>query len=347
MAISTLDPRMAFNCEQYDKYSGVTNHYVLLFFYEDGTLEMIQRKNGKVYVKRHKTDIPRTAFFLGAEIPILGKMSKIISYADEVTTKLCEDQNERTTLIVSDFGMGKLGKTISVITVELGMTISNIQLAWINQETIQKYELPDVLQGTSVAVLQCVSEKCMEKGIEVMQRLPGVIAATDRYVAQLWGDLCSQMARQPLAVFNEKRSTVVILKPHVIEENLAGNIIQQICDQGLEITGFAQITMNTTVMDKLLQPYQGVLPDIEGTVQSMVGTIWAVQLMSPQGADVVQLVRELCGPYDTVIARKLRPESIRGKFGRTQVLNAVHCCDLPRDSPIYADTLFKPSESFG
>lgn len=341
MAISKLDPRMAFDCEQFDKFSGLTYQYVLYYFYEDETLEMVQRKNGKTYVKRHKTNIPRSEFYLGSTVHILGKMTKITGYADKITTQLCEDQNERTTIIVSDHGMPKLGKTISVVTEELGMTIVNIQLAWIKQETVTKYELPDVLQGSSVVLLQCVSSKCLEKGIEVMQRLPGVIAASDRYEAELWGDLCLKASQKPLAVFQQENSTVVVIKPDVIVGNIAGSVVQQLCDANLEVTGFTQITVNSEEMDKFLRPYRGVLPDIEGTVHTMVGTIWVMQLMSPQGGDVLQQVRALCGPFDSVIAKKLYPRTIRGRFGKNQTQNAVHCCDLPGDGPIYADFFFK------
>jgi hypothetical protein len=31
------------------------------------------------------------------------------------------------------------------------------------------------------------------------------------------------------------------------------------------------------------------------------------------------------------LARKLRPNTLRAKFGKTKVHNAVHCTDLPED----------------
>eukprot|EP00796_Vickermania_ingenoplastis_P007326 gene7326-5162_t len=341
MAISKLDPRMAFDCEQYDKFSGLTYAYVLYYFYEDGTLEMVQRKNGKLYVKRHKTDIQRSEFYLGSTIHVLGKMTKITGYADPVTQQLCEDQNERTTIIVSDHGMPKLGNCISIVMEELGVTITNIQLAWVKQETVEKYSLPDVLQSTSVVIMQCVSSKCLEKGIEVMRRCQGVVAASDRFEVDAWADFCIDSAKKPLAVFGQENSTVVVVKPHVILEKVVGSIVQMLCDAELEITGFTQLNISTTEMHHFMKPYQAVLPDIEGTVMNMVGTVWAIQFMSPKGQDVLQVVRQICGPYDSPIAKKLYPKSIRGRYGQTQTRNAVHCCDLPGDGPIYADFFFK------
>lgn len=342
MALSKLDPRMAFDCEQTDKFSGLTSAYVLYYYYDDGTLEMIQRKDGKVNLKRHVTPLRRCDFFIGSIISIHGKLTTITGCADAVTTKLCEDQNERSTLLVC-YGIGreKLGNTIAVIMKEVGLTIVDIQLAWIKTETEKRYSLPKGLVGTSVVVLQCVSPKCVEKGIEVMNRIPGVLAATDRYEAETWGEFCRSVARKPLAALHEPNSTVVILKPHAIQEKVVGNIIQAFCCAALEITGLTQLSVTTAEMDKFLQPYRGVLPDIEGAVRSMTGTLWAMQLMSPQGIDVIQGVRKICGPYDSILAKKLYPHTIRGSYGRNQSENAVHCCEIPEDGPVYADFFFR------
>lgn len=334
---------MAFNCEQFDKFSELTYQYVLFYFYEDSSMEMLDKRNGKVHLKRTPVSFSRSEFFLGATLNILGKTTKIIGYADEVTYQLCEDQNERTTIIVSDAGVAKLGKVVSVITEELGISIVNMQMAYVKQEMVEKYMLPDVLKGTSVIVLQCVSSKAMEKGVAVMQRCAGVIAASDHTEAKMWGDLCLDAAKKPLAVFGQGNSTVVIVKPHVIVDRVVGNVIQLLCDADLEITAASQFTISTSEMNTFMQPYRGVLPDIEGTVNGMVGTVWAIQFMSPRGLNVIEQVRGICGPYDPQIARHLYPKTIRARFGKSPTLNCVHCCDLPEDGPVYADFCYKRS----
>lgn len=342
MALSKLDPRMAFDCEQTDKFSGLTSAYVLYYYYDDGTLEMIRRKDGKVSLFRHKTPLRRCDFYRGSNISIHGKLTTITGYADIVTTKLCEDQNERTTLIVCDgIGMQKIGKVIAVVMEELEMSIVNIQLTWVQGEMVERYGVPKSLVGTSVVVLQCLSIHCITKGEEVMKRIPGVLAATDAYEAEMWGELCNSMSKKPLVVRHQDNSTVVILKPHTIQEKVAGNIVQMLCDTGLEVTGFTQLSATTAEISRFLEPYRGVLPNIDGALQSMVGTLWVIQLMSPQGQDALKLVRLLCGPYDSVLAKKLYPKTIRGRFGKTQTENAVHCCDIAGDGPVYADFFFK------
>lgn len=45
----------------------------------------------------------------------------------------------------------------------------------------------------------------------------------------------------------------------------------------------------------------------------------------------MQAVREMCGPHDPEIAKHLKPNTLRAKFGYDRVRNAVHCTDLPED----------------
>jgi len=45
----------------------------------------------------------------------------------------------------------------------------------------------------------------------------------------------------------------------------------------------------------------------------------------------IGIYRELAGPWDIEIAREIRPESIRAKYGRDRVLSGIHCTDLVQD----------------
>lgn len=51
--------------------------------------------------------------------------------------------------------------------------------------------------------------------------------------------------------------------------------------------------------------------------------------------------RELCGPIDAEIAKSLRPNSLRARFGVDRVKNAIHCTDLPEDGVLESEYFFK------
>uniref|UniRef100_A0A0A9ZEW9 Nucleoside diphosphate kinase 7 n=1 Tax=Lygus hesperus TaxID=30085 RepID=A0A0A9ZEW9_LYGHE len=136
--------------------------------------------------------------------------------------------------------------------------------------------------------------------------------------------------------------------------------------------------MTQAMAMKLLQPYKAVLPQLSMIAEGFVGSVWVLQLLSfaehdksnnstqevnnsyqfdiskskvssdtlsnkednDCGANVVSHVRALCGPYEPIIARELSPQSLRARFGVDTVHNAVHCCELPHDGPLYADFFF-------
>ncbi|CAD2214907.1 nucleoside-diphosphate kinase [Angomonas deanei] len=247
-----------------------------------------------------------------------------------------------TVIIIAESAFVSLGRYLSVLTEECGFTVGNIQMCWIQSEHVDKYNLPNELNNTRVTLVQAVRAAAVEKGMDFVKRSPGTCTAESKEEAALWKDLVLEASRKPLAVFDEPNSSVVILKPHLILNQRAGTAIQQLIDLELEPTGLTQLSVSSSMADKFLEPYRGVLPSVPGTVKSLEGTAWVLQLVSLEDSkDVVNQVREACGPYDTVIAKKLFPKTIRAKFGVDQCKNAVHCCDLPGEGPVYTKFFFK------
>jgi nucleoside-diphosphate kinase len=54
----------------------------------------------------------------------------------------------------------------------------------------------------------------------------------------------------------------------------------------------------------------------------------------------VEALRELCGPADPEVARVLRSYTLRAKFGKDKIFNAVHCTDLEEDGPLEVTYFF-------
>jgi nucleoside-diphosphate kinase len=49
----------------------------------------------------------------------------------------------------------------------------------------------------------------------------------------------------------------------------------------------------------------------------------------------------LAGPLDPEIAKNLRPDTIRARFGVDRARNAVHCTDLQTDGALECEYFFK------
>ena len=117
--------------------------------------------------------------------------------------------------------------------------------------------------------------------------------------------------------------------------------------RGLELVQARTMALTRAEAESFYAVYVDVLDKEE--VRLMVeelssGTCVALQLTrfdSPE--TLVDDVREIVGPRDPEIARTIRPESLRARFGEDKQFNAVHCVDLPEDGPLEVDFFFNLS----
>ncbi|CBZ37758.1 hypothetical protein, conserved [Leishmania donovani] len=342
MATSTLDPRMAFHAQQQDPGAPQPRQLILRYFYESGTVELMEVPSGRLYLKRTAVGIPASAFTVGSTVMLFGKATTITAFADEVTRQLCAQCSESTAVLIAEEAFPFLGRYLAMLTEECCFTITDVEMVWVQAETVSAFDLPEQLANTRMVVVLCTRKKAVEKGFAFVERATGTCTAKDAEQAALWGQLGQLAKAKPLAVLNEANSSVVVLKPHLVSAGRGGSAFQQLLDLGLEPTALTTVTMTSAAAREFMEPYRGVLPDLEGTASSFVGTNWVLQLASlDETVDVVDTVRNICGPYDTVVAKKLYPKSIRACYGDSETENAVHCCDLPGDGPIYTKFFFQ------
>lgn len=64
-------------------------------------------------------------------------------------------------------------------------------------------------------------------------------------------------------------------------------------------------------------------------------------VLEVRGPNVVDNFREFCGPFDVHVAKQIRPDSLRAKYGKTNLLNAVHCTDCPEDGILETNYFFQ------
>lgn len=97
----------------------------------------------------------------------------------------------------------------------------------------------------------------------------------------------------------------------------------------------AEVALCAYSVDDALRAARGAF-EMDDSSSNSVGR--DAPLLVPEGgsdvvgeADIFSNLRELCGPHDPAIARLLRSRSLRARYGKTAVENAVHCTDLAED----------------
>ena len=105
-----------------------------------------------------------------------------------------------------------------------------------------------------------------------------------------------------------------------------------ILNEGFEISAMETFNLSRATIEEFYDVYKNVLPEYVPLIEHLISGTSIVLEVRQQ--NVVKTFREMVGPNDPEIAKYLRPNTIRAKFGMDRVRNAVHCTDLPEDGTI-------------
>lgn len=107
---------------------------------------------------------------------------------------------------------------------------------------------------------------------------------------------------------------------------------------GLQVTAMQLFDVDLPAAEEFYEVYKGVVPDFMDMARELsTTTLLAVEL---SGEDAVHRFREVAGPRDVDVARRVRRHTIRGTFGIDDVKCAVHCTDLEEDGPSESEYWF-------
>ena len=103
--------------------------------------------------------------------------------------------------------------------------------------------------------------------------------------------------------------TLCLIKPHLLREGRAGQVIDMILGAGFEISAMELFNLSRPVCEEFFDVYKGVLPEYLPIIENLSGGPCLALEVRQQNA--VSNFRELCGPHDPEIAKHLRPDTIR------------------------------------
>merc|ERR1712039_573012 len=135
--------------------------------------------------------------------------------------------------------------------------------------------------------------------------------------------------------------SVCIIRPHAVREGRAGIVVEQLVDANFEISAMQSFSLTRPQAENFYEVYKTVVPSAQYSAmisELASGVCIVIEVRGP--GNIVNSLRELCGPYDVEIARHIRPGTIRAQLGRDNVHNAVHCTDLPEDGILESQYFF-------
>jgi nucleoside-diphosphate kinase len=340
MSCSVTDPRLAFHATYFDVASHTTKEFLCVFYHGDQTIELIDAKAGKTFLKRTACpDLTKGHFFLGANIVVFGRVLTLVGYGDKVTEQLSERVSESVVAVVTADLFPRIGECLDIATIECGFGICDMQVTdlrtgdWDAAASL----LPRNFAGKKVLVLHLIRDQAVAKAQclgERFERPSAVWVAASKQEVEVAHGLLAVAHRRAAASLGGGGSSVVIVKPHIVSGKRGGEAIQCLLDAcpQLQLAALSQVTFSTARADEFMQPYKGVLAEYRATVEHIAASAcWVLQLVSRDGSDAVGPVREAIGPFDPAIAKVLRPKSLRARLGKDAARNAYQCTDVEGD----------------
>lgn len=132
--------------------------------------------------------------------------------------------------------------------------------------------------------------------------------------------------------------TLIIFKPDCMKKKLMGTVLSRFESEGFAVAGCKMMRLDSGLLKEHYahiadKPF---FPEIESFMSSE-----PVVVMILEGEGVIPRVRELLGPTDSTQAP---PDTIRGQYGETVMINVVHASDSPEAAEAEIERFFNESD---
>lgn len=368
-----MNTRYAFFVDYNDYIASLIRKYQLFFYPEDNSIEMFDVKNKKVFLKRIVfPQITVKDLYINAEIIILNRKLRIVSYCDSFTKDIFEVTRKSTFGMIKPDSYLHIGKIIDIIYSN-GLHISKLKLFKLSKDLAFDFykehqgksffdNLVNFITSDYSVGLEIIGGDIINtwrkligptNSIKAKEESPSSIRSlfgSDGTRNSVHGADSSEAAQRELSFVFGKESRIknipqlsncscLIIKPHVIKEGSLGKVIDLIISSGFEISSMEMFYLDKVTAEEFFEVYKGVLAEYSSIIDEVSsGPIIAMEVRQE---NVVERLRSLVGPHDPEIAKILRPNTIRSIYGKDRVKNAVHCTDLVDDGVLEVQYFFE------
>ncbi|XP_075146514.1 nucleoside diphosphate kinase homolog 7 isoform X2 [Haematobia irritans] len=372
-----MSRRLSFVADWFQEEAGISKTFTLSYYVESNSIEIFDAKTKKLFLRRTKMpELTEKDFFVGSKINIFGRQFDIVDYGDESTRVTLARYRKKTFVLLKNSIMHHLGKVLTAFSdsnfsynkaMMVQFTAEQLRTFLTEgQEDVQVSSLMNqLLSGPSIG-LELIADNAVEK-LKICQSqvkesmnedtIPRALRSLFQNEEIRNGIYCSQSdesaARDSHLFFNGnldlqspvalKNSTLCIIKPHAIKEGNLGKIISEIITNNFKIIALKTHILERVNCVEFYEVYKGILPEyISMVAQLASGLCVALEIVcTDPNKNSYEEFRKFCGPMDPEIAKLLRPHTLRAKYGSSKTLNAVHCTDLPDDTILELQYLFK------
>lgn len=304
---------------------------------------------------------------------IYDRQINVLDYGDACTQRRLGAKRQNTFLAIRPSAFSCVGRIISILheqkftvrqlkMIKITQGLAQIMFEALTDEPMQPFLVDQFTNGISV-VMELVGDDAVNRLIKLIESSaePGdvkppsrllfgidklrvavfvskTLQMADTHVKTFFGELSPKV--EPVMDGN---TTLCIVKPHAVKEGKAGAIIDAILGADLRITAMKLFHLERENSEEFFEVYKGVVPEyVQMCLQLVSGPCIAMEVLGKtDNSNSYQELRSLCGPVDPDIARQIRPQTLRARFGVNKIQNAVHCTDLEEDTQLEVEFFFK------
>ncbi|TGZ67273.1 hypothetical protein CRM22_004877 [Opisthorchis felineus] len=362
-------PTYSFIVEYYDPYSTTIKKYVLLYHSGGKSVEMHDQRLNRLFLKPTKMEnIKLSDLYLGSCVTVLSRTLRVVDFADNFTRKALCRNSERCVAFIRPDSACRAGEILSYLE-EKGFRLVNLKIFCPTSDettalvgnlvdyTKLPHFLTELAEMNIVAVEVMANNACAamrelvggpsgpEKGTSFVSSKDLLVFATDpessaAQAEMIFGNPGGPRFRGSARL---KGTTLAIIKPHAVSDGLTGSIWTAIRERGFCISAARLYRLSKADAAEFLEVYKGVAHEYPEMLDQLAsGPCVALEIATTEeGVDVQKTFREFVGPLDPEIAKFLRPQTLRAKFGVDKIRNAVHCTDLPEDTELEVNFFFR------
>jgi|MDSV01.2.fsa_nt_gb nucleoside-diphosphate kinase len=342
---------LGFRVEWYDPQPKLTREFVLRIYVDEMQIEMYDLNSRRMFLK--KSPLPKSIqlsdLHVGNKITLHSRALHIVQYSDQTTERALSRAQVKSTCVLMPkcVASRKLGAAISMME-GAGLKIKKLKMTRLN--VAESEECTTLLHESKLTKKDFSFGHCVfatvagSDAVEVLKRVSKAISALrcESFPEELAcaaptteaGEGLEELAfgvSRPLSGWPTARygpdATCCVIRPHIIANSNLGAVLSHIeASHAYEISAMGFFQLDVPTAFEFLEIYDGVVPEFDAVVKQLsFGVCCAVEL---RGQNAVLKFRKMAGPWDVDFAKETRPNTIRAKFGVSNVKNAIHCTDL-------------------
>lgn len=326
---------LGFELEWFDPVSTLLHTIYCKYYLDDDTIELLHSKMKSQFLARiYYPEVKLKDLFVGNSITVFNRLLVIKGYCNEATRKFMKEREVHIMMTIR-------GKDIQSICNVMTAAMKYNFITNRVKKIANDHEGMNCYAKSQDLIIEFVSTETKDPTdtdnfiSEASSCIPDIISTIDT------ADEITKIFECAKVYKSKNPCTLCLIKPHILKDKMEGSVIKHIVDQGYTIDSVVSLHMNINMAEYLFEVYRGIFPKYTSMMEHIVsGPVLAIQL-SHSSLEVVPNFREICGPLEPPLGKKILPNTIRAKFGTDIATNAVHCTDLPEDGDTECTYIFQ------